>query len=494
MRGVTTRAGLAARFAGLSCALAAGACAFALAAAPAPQAAAATSAARTVTVEAPLIQAGAKPGAQGTAGSAGAVSAKASTSLDKATRKKLTKRFTQAIESMRTVESARVVKAGSLKIKASKKNQKRIARLVGDIVNFHPEYFYVSAPVTLVIDSRGCYSSFQLHYAYKFSSLKSRLAKCEKGLADLLSWVSQDATDLQKVKVVHDWLVRNCTYDANLEHEKDKSSPYNIYGALVTHKPVCQGYALAFLLAMQQLGIKATCVGQYIGDEGHMWNRVELGGNWYNVDVTLDDPYAGISYSYQDGGFNATPSTRYFVKSDRWWTGHTASGGWHASWYPKGVAGTDSTYDSKKRWESYLRAATLPSVPRSAIVTFDDFAVGTQFPAGSGQDKAVYQVTGEGTVAYCTCAVSKTARAAKVPAAVKSKGRTFAVTGIAKGAFAGRPGVQTVTVSPKGLEAARAKGCLAGSKVKAVKVPASKRGAYKKVFAKANSGRSVKVR
>lgn len=86
------------------------------------------------------------------------------------------------------------------------------------------------------------------------------------------------------------------------------------YGVLVRKQGVCEGYARAFKTVMDRLGINCIQVQgahQYSGEVavGHMWNYVEItdsnpatssvakmraartiGGKWYAVDATLDDP------------------------------------------------------------------------------------------------------------------------------------------------------------------------------------------------------------
>lgn len=88
---------------------------------------------------------------------------------------------------------------------------------------------------------------------------------------------------------------------------------YSEYGVFVNKTAVCEGYARAFDLCMRLLGIQDIIVtgtadnGQTSGS--HAWNAVCLDGNWYQVDVTWDDPITSdgsdvVSYSY----FNVTDS------------------------------------------------------------------------------------------------------------------------------------------------------------------------------------------
>ena len=82
------------------------------------------------------------------------------------------------------------------------------------------------------------------------------------------------------------------------------------YGALVNKEAVCEGYAKAYKLLLNAMGIECDVV---INAE-HAWNVVQLEGKWYLVDVTNDDTNNGLMYfllgAYVLMGDNVT--ARYF--------------------------------------------------------------------------------------------------------------------------------------------------------------------------------------
>lgn len=99
-----------------------------------------------------------------------------------------------------------------------------------------------------------------------------------------------NGSDYEKVLKAHDWLVDNVDYDS-----KADNNVYNIYGAFVNKKAVCEGYAEAFKYLMDKSGIKCILVtGTAQNSEGnienHEWDEVQINGKWYAVDVTWDDP------------------------------------------------------------------------------------------------------------------------------------------------------------------------------------------------------------
>jgi hypothetical protein len=100
----------------------------------------------------------------------------------------------------------------------------------------------------------------------------------------------ENADTVQKIKIVHDYLVDTIDYDADAG-----SNVYNIYGALVDKKAVCEGYARACKYILDDLGIPCIIAcGVAKNSQGntqsHAWNYVQIDGQWYALDVTWDDP------------------------------------------------------------------------------------------------------------------------------------------------------------------------------------------------------------
>lgn len=115
--------------------------------------------------------------------------------------------------------------------------------------------------------------------------------KAEKKAEECIALIPDNATDYDKIKVIHDWLVENVEY--SLDHY-DQS----IYAALVQGKAVCAGYVTAFEYIAEKVGINSlqVCGLAHADDsksEGHAWNLVELDDIWYALDITWDDPING---------------------------------------------------------------------------------------------------------------------------------------------------------------------------------------------------------
>ncbi len=105
----------------------------------------------------------------------------------------------------------------------------------------------------------------------------------------LIARIDPKMSDLEKVKLVHDYLVSTVAYDQEgVETGTIPRVSFSPYGALVEKKAVCQGYALAFQLFMNRLNINSIFVSSEAMN--HAWNMVQIDGQWYHVDATWDDP------------------------------------------------------------------------------------------------------------------------------------------------------------------------------------------------------------
>ena len=105
-----------------------------------------------------------------------------------------------------------------------------------------------------------------------------------------------------QVEFVNRYISENTEYSFGTEIKDGKNvdtpaAAYisTAYGSLVNGKAICGGYAKGFKAVMDRLEIPCVCVQGYAKSTGsaqyeaHMWNYVEVEGQWYAVDVTYND-------------------------------------------------------------------------------------------------------------------------------------------------------------------------------------------------------------
>ena len=135
----------------------------------------------------------------------------------------------------------------------------------------------------------------------------------------------EDMSALEKEEAVYEWIVRHVNYDYT---HQDVMVPtpresFTPYGALVSHRAVCLGFATAFQLLMDLAGVECiTVVGAaHASTEDHAWNMVRLDGRWYCLDVTWDANLREMgSSSGGRGGWNYfNVSSSYMARTDHQW-------------------------------------------------------------------------------------------------------------------------------------------------------------------------------
>ena len=103
--------------------------------------------------------------------------------------------------------------------------------------------------------------------------------------------VSEGMTEAEKLRALHDALVRLCEYDLDTAQEPapdGASAPFAADGAQLDHKAVCAGYGRAFGMLCEAAGLETV----YVASEemNHGWNAVRLDGQTWYIDCTFDDP------------------------------------------------------------------------------------------------------------------------------------------------------------------------------------------------------------
>lgn len=186
----------------------------------------------------------------------------------------------------------------------------------------NPEVFYLTPNkmyLNIETTTRGQDVSYYVYinngnennYLIDEFSTKEQIDSAISEIEQVKNQILQNRRDntYDNIKMVHDYLVDNIEYDTTVS----KNNIYNVYGAMVNHEAVCEGYARSFKYLMDALGIPCTLViGKGTNTEGktenHAWNYVQIDNSWFAIDSTWDDP---VSIT---GWVSQTYKYRYFLK------------------------------------------------------------------------------------------------------------------------------------------------------------------------------------
>ena len=177
-------------------------------------------------------------------------------------------------------------------------------------------YYSVNAPMSFTYSyysQSGVITAVKLEFPYSKSVGDSKTAALKSKVNSIKAGIPK-TSDYDKVKYIHDYIINHCRYNNNAVSNADAyPTSFTAYGALVEGSAVCEGYAKAFSLLCNEVGVEALLVTGKGKGEPHMWNMVKCNGQWYHMDVTWDDATLNgndsIGYSY----FNITTAQ---IKAD----------------------------------------------------------------------------------------------------------------------------------------------------------------------------------
>lgn len=176
--------------------------------------------------------------------------------------------------------------------------------MYSNVINDHPELFYVSHNYGVTYSTIGGYATTVYpRYVMAKGEIENAKKIFNEGVNKALAQVDSSMDDMQKAIVIHDYIIENATYDENGD------LAHSAYAFFNTGHIVCAGYALSYSYLMNKLGV--PCEMATSRSMSHGWNIVKINGKWYHVDCTWDD-IGSSSYGYKpDGGV----SHHYFLKS-----------------------------------------------------------------------------------------------------------------------------------------------------------------------------------
>ncbi|MBQ7463330.1 MAG: Ig-like domain-containing protein, partial [Lachnospiraceae bacterium] len=159
-----------------------------------------------------------------------------------------------------------------------------------DVINCHPEFFYVDGTYTCSYDTSGMADSIEI--AIRDGYTIQDEAAFDNKVREILKGIDKSWTDLQKTIYIHDYLVTHVQYDLSY-------SRYSAEDAIVHGSAVCMGYSLAFEYLMNKVAGRFNCTYVRSGRLNHAWNYLTISGKQYYVDCTWDDPVSGDGHFYE---------------------------------------------------------------------------------------------------------------------------------------------------------------------------------------------------
>ena len=184
----------------------------------------------------------------------------------------------------------------SIDLRAYQLNGEDMGDIFYSAVSENPDIFYVlSNVINVTATYGGTVVRIQPQYTFDKAEIPAAVERFNKAAEKILSGVDSSWDEITKARYIHDMLAQYTEYAldyASISNSDpdfyEKMRIYNAYGALVDNKAVCEGYTMAYDYLLSRVGVRGCYVRSAVAR--HAWSMVQIGGKYYHVDVTHDDP------------------------------------------------------------------------------------------------------------------------------------------------------------------------------------------------------------
>ena len=223
---------------------------------------------------------------------------------------------------------------------------------VRSIINSHPEFISLSGGYTYWTSGS---SITKIQFTY-LTNAKEEQQELDAALQEVKSKIDTSGMSAEEIVLAyHEYLTSTVAYayEDYFNGTIAANHGYDMYGALVKHSCVCQGYAETMFYLLREAGL--SCAIASSENINHAWNIVKIRGNWYHIDATWDDPVwdmPGRSYhDYFLVSFD-TMNKNTLINHTKDRTDMVVS----AQWGDTYTTAVDTTYESGKFWNGIEKA------------------------------------------------------------------------------------------------------------------------------------------
>lgn len=223
---------------------------------------------------------------------------------------------------------------------------------VRSIINSHPEFISLSGGYRYWTSGS---TITQIEFTY-LTNAKKEQQELDAALQEVRNKIDiSGMTDEEIVLAYHEYLTSTVAYayEDYFNGTIAANHGYDMYGALVKHSCVCQGYAETMFYLLREAGL--SCAIASSENINHAWNIVKIHGKWYHIDATWDDPVwdmPGRSYhDYFLVSFD-TMNKNTLINHTKDRTDMVVS----AQWGDTYTTAVDTTYESGKFWNGIEKA------------------------------------------------------------------------------------------------------------------------------------------
>ena len=198
-----------------------------------------------------------------------------------------------------------------LNVQIGRRMSEQSMRMIIQAIDYdHPEFWCIDFSKIKL----RCYGSASEITFYLSDSAKHKMTSVnlDKRVGDICDMVRSGAkSQYELCQRLHDYLVQNIAYDDAAVCCRESTDSFTAIGVFFNHVAVCEGFAKAFKLMCDHVGVESIVLtGRSLlhgADTLHAWNAVRINGEWTCVDVTWDRKASEVAkvvrYDYFLGKF-----------------------------------------------------------------------------------------------------------------------------------------------------------------------------------------------
>ena len=171
------------------------------------------------------------------------------------------------------------------------------------LFNYDPFIFFSDSYISADTTSTGKVAVIYYTYLYDADTCRKMGNEIMEKTDEVLSGLNDHMEDYQITDYIGGYIMANCCYNENILDENGNvdrtrtSRPKdNIHEMLINGSGRCRSYSMLFTFLASMAGIESMTVDgihEYHDPESksgdHRWNIVNLGGKYYNMDLTSTD-------------------------------------------------------------------------------------------------------------------------------------------------------------------------------------------------------------
>jgi transglutaminase/protease-like cytokinesis protein 3 len=142
------------------------------------------------------------------------------------------------------------------------------------------------------------------------TAIRNQIHEIEAAADAFLSDINLSLSDYERYLSIATKLCQEIVYDHSFgspdQSLKDFLLSKSVYGGLINHLSVCQGFTQTYQYLCQRAGLFSTNVNGRISGIDHEWNIIRLDDGYYHVDTTWMQTYGDRYFCLTDAQIAAT--------------------------------------------------------------------------------------------------------------------------------------------------------------------------------------------